>query len=179
MPEFILDKSGIVLGQPAPWEGGGLKADGAWTFGALSPIVRGYIEAMFFTECDPSINKDEVEQGHEYIDGSIPSDVGFSDLHPDALAAIIRDCGAFHVQGRDLIREADGKGDYAKPEYDTGEQVGHDFWMTRNGHGVGFWDRGLGEIGDKLSAVAREFGEPQVWFADHVTHGQAPFVYHE
>jgi hypothetical protein len=21
------------------------------------------------------------------------------------------------------------------------EQAGHDFWLTRNGHGVGFWDR--------------------------------------
>jgi len=25
-------------------------------------------------------------------------------------------------------------------EYDP-EQLGHDLWLTRNGHGVGFWDR--------------------------------------
>ena len=23
------------------------------------------------------------------------------------------------------------------------EQIGHDFWLTRNGHGTGFWDRDL------------------------------------
>ena len=23
-------------------------------------------------------------------------------------------------------------------------QAGHDFWLTRNGHGAGFWDRGQG-----------------------------------
>ena len=26
----------------------------------------------------------------------------------------------------------------------------HDYWLTRNGHGVGFWDRGLGPVGDRL-----------------------------
>ena len=25
----------------------------------------------------------------------------------------------------------------------TDEQIGHDIWMTRGGHGVGFWDRDL------------------------------------
>lgn len=29
------------------------------------------------------------------------------------------------------------------------EQVGPDFWLTRNGHGAGFWDRGRPE-GDRL-----------------------------
>lgn len=44
---------------------------------------------------------------------------------------------------------------------------GHDFWLTRQGHGVGFWDRKVlevtledgTELGDALSAVAREVGE--------------------
>ena len=31
------------------------------------------------------------------------------------------------------------------------ESVGHDFWLTSQGHGAGFWDRGLGELGDKLT----------------------------
>lgn len=38
------------------------------------------------------------------------------------------------------------------------EQAGHDFWLTRNGHGAGFWDRGLGEQGDLLTRVAKTFG---------------------
>lgn len=33
-------------------------------------------------------------------------------------------------------------------------QIGHDFWLTRNGHGAGFWDRGLGELGDRLTELA-------------------------
>ena len=26
-------------------------------------------------------------------------------------------------------------------EWDIDEQAGHDFYLTRNGHGAGFWDR--------------------------------------
>ena len=37
------------------------------------------------------------------------------------------------------------------------EQIGHDFILTRNGHGAGFWNRGLGEIGDRLTKWAKTF----------------------
>lgn len=37
------------------------------------------------------------------------------------------------------------------------EMIGHDFWLTRNGSGVGFWDRGLGDIGDRLTDIAKAF----------------------
>lgn len=41
---------------------------------------------------------------------------------------------------------------------------GHDFWLTRQGHGVGFWDRdalkvGEPELGDLLTAEAHKVGE--------------------
>lgn len=39
----------------------------------------------------------------------------------------------------------------------TEEQIGHDFWLTRNGHGSGFWDRDLGDIGTQLTATAKDF----------------------
>lgn len=32
--------------------------------------------------------------------------------------------------------------------------LGHDFALTREGHGAGFWDRGLGETGDVLTSAA-------------------------
>tara|TARA_R110002012_G_scaffold295739_1_gene492457 strand:+ start:107 stop:430 length:324 start_codon:yes stop_codon:yes gene_type:complete len=43
------------------------------------------------------------------------------------------------------------------------EQAGHDFWLTRNGHGSGFWDRGTlydseGKTGLLLSEEAEDFG---------------------
>lgn len=41
-------------------------------------------------------------------------------------------------------------------------QFAHDFWLTRNGHGAGFWDRDYSQPGkthlDTLSAIARSEG---------------------
>jgi len=36
--------------------------------------------------------------------------------------------------------------------------AGHDFFLTREGHGAGFWDRGLGELGERLASAARSHG---------------------
>jgi hypothetical protein len=46
------------------------------------------------------------------------------------------------------------------------EQVGHDFVLTRNGHGAGFWDRGLGELGDRLTAMCRPYGTFDLYVGD-------------
>lgn len=35
--------------------------------------------------------------------------------------------------------------------------AGHDLFLTSAGHGAGFWDRGLGELGDRLTEAARDF----------------------
>lgn len=45
----------------------------------------------------------------------------------------------------------------------TFESAGHDYALTRNGHGTGFWDRGLGMVGDALDAIARPYGERNLW----------------
>lgn len=41
-------------------------------------------------------------------------------------------------------------------------QYGHDFWLTRNGHGAGFWDRReleANELGERLTKLSKEFPE--------------------
>jgi hypothetical protein len=39
-------------------------------------------------------------------------------------------------------------------------------WLTRNGHGTGFWDRGLGERGDALTKSAESFGDAVLYVGD-------------
>jgi hypothetical protein len=39
------------------------------------------------------------------------------------------------------------------------EQAGHDFALTRNGHGAGFWDRGKGKAGDVLTDACEQYQE--------------------
>ena len=71
----------------------------------------------------------------------------FSDLAPRTLARIIRDCTAFRAAAGPLI---DGEE----------ERAGRDFWFTRNGHGVGFWEAGRWPepAADTLDRLARVGG---------------------
>jgi hypothetical protein len=53
-------------------------------------------------------------------------------------------------------------------------QHGHDFWLTRNGHGAGFWDRGYGDIGTKLTDACEPYGSCNLYVGDDgkvYTHG--------
>jgi hypothetical protein len=57
----------------------------------------------------------------------------------------------------------------AESDYDR-EAAGRDFWYTRNGHGVGFWDRGFkgraGAIAQRLSDSASAFRESDIYRGD-------------
>ena len=48
----------------------------------------------------------------------------------------------------------------------TMAQIGHDFGLTRNKQGTGFWDRELGSIGDKLTSVAEQYDECELYKGD-------------
>lgn len=48
----------------------------------------------------------------------------------------------------------------------SAEHAGHDFWLTRNGHGAGFWDRGLVEVGEHLTEAAERAGERDLYAGD-------------
>lgn len=46
-------------------------------------------------------------------------------------------------------------------------QIGHDFWLTRNRHGAGFWDRGAaGPAVDALVESAHAYGEQSLVIGD-------------
>jgi hypothetical protein len=132
-------------------------------FRALDSFTQGYIECAFWT-CE--------------LD-----DAAFSDLEPEALAKMIEDCQAFQQGSKHLLEQAytehpigaimpDGthvnewderlrasgaRAVMSRP-YDE-NQAGHDFWLTRNHHGAGFWDRGLGKVGDELTKNAHPYGD--------------------
>lgn len=38
------------------------------------------------------------------------------------------------------------------------EQAAHDFWLTRNGHGAGFWDGDWPEHGEELTRICEQYG---------------------
>jgi hypothetical protein len=46
------------------------------------------------------------------------------------------------------------------------DQIGHDLLLTRNGHGAGFWDRGLGSRGNRLTEYCEKIGEITIEVGD-------------
>lgn len=80
------------------------------------------------------------------------------ELSDEAKEKAMIDCDSFMDQHWELLSETPA--DYG---YD---QAGHDFWLTRNGHGAGFWDRGLGEIGEQLTTAAQEIGQCDPYIGD-------------
>ena len=49
----------------------------------------------------------------------------------------------------------------------TAEKAGHDFWLTSQGHGSGFWDGGWKIYGDMLTKLAKCYpGEMTISFKE-------------
>jgi hypothetical protein len=134
-------------------------------YAALADFDQGYVQALFFTSNAPQVDWEEFESEEHQdamregtADGVCPESAGFADLDPESVKSITADCAAFREQAADLLALAYARG-YSE------EQAGMDFWYTRNGHGVGYWDRqelDAESLGDKLSAVAKTFGEVNV-----------------
>lgn len=78
-------------------------------------------------------------------------------LAPDAREALEADCDEFLDYVEDLGIDWS--------EIDS-SQMGHDLWLTRNRHGAGFWDRGLGELGDALTKAAHAMGSRDLYVGD-------------
>ena len=56
---------------------------------------------------------------------------------------------------------------YNPTVYDDFTLLGHDFWLTRNHHGAGYWDGDLPEdIGQRLTGLADAFGECNLYVGD-------------
>lgn len=109
-------------------------SEAARDFRHLDAFTQGYVEALFFTDASTS---DDGELEH----------ATFADLAPSTLEQIKTDCARFQAEHGALLDAAYDEFDYEP------DQAGRDFWFTRNGHGAGFWDRGLGVLGDQLSAL--------------------------
>lgn len=109
----------------------------------MDKFTRAYIEAALWSSTD-----DEGEP--------LDSNYNESDIAPETLREMQADCKDFQEDFGELLYSA----------HLTSEQEGHNFWLTRNGHGTGFWDRGLGAIGDALTAAAGEYGEYNLYVGD-------------
>lgn len=98
-----------------------------------------YLEAALWSSTDG-------ERGEKQLDNYDWADGEKEKLIPDALK--------FYQDHYDDISDDLGR-------------AGHDFWLTRNGHGAGFWDGDWPEeVGERLTQVSKKYGEVYLYLGD-------------
>ena len=119
----------------------------------MNDFTRQYLVAALWSTTDESR-----EDGGDPLDDNY----GVDDIEPDAIAAAELDCDRFRELAGDLLDERSNT-----------SQGAHDFWLTRNGHGAGFWDGDWSEPhATKLDDGAKDYGEIIIYQGDDgLIHG--------
>lgn len=110
--------------------------------GSLDAFTLAYIQAALWSSTDYA--------GH-------PLDKSFTaeDIAPETLLRMSQDCAQFQRGNRGYLIDRDAA------------FGGHDFWLTRNGHGAGFWDGDWPELDAKhLTRAAHAFGSFDLYVGD-------------
>lgn len=119
----------------------------------IQEFIRGYLVAALWSSSDTDPNNEngtvELDQ-YEWADGEAEK------LH--------QDCRDFMSENEDDLLLYVEHCQYDPSKGTPFDYAGHDFWLTRCGHGTGFWDRGGSgsewrEVGERLSKQCG-FGTP-------------------
>lgn len=113
------------------------------TEGISPKELRSYLETALWSS----------DGGHP--NGSPLDDEGYTirDFSKKALNNAKRDLNKFYQKAKKLLED------------EKEVHWAHDFWLTRNGHGAGFWD-GDYEHGDELTKIAEKFGSVDLYVGD-------------
>jgi hypothetical protein len=113
----------------------------------LNSFQRAFLVAALW-----STNDESTEQGGEPLDANYD----ISDFSTEALNKLLADCDSFEESNANLLELAGDR-----------EQNGHDFWLTRCGHGCGFWDRGYDKFVSKaLTEACGRYGNVDLYVGD-------------
>lgn len=116
-------------------------------------FIRHYVAALLWSSLETSN-----EDGSEFY---LDKDYGPEDIAPEAMAKIQADCAKFIAENEENILTWKGG------KYSAEEMAGHDFLLTRNRHGSGFWDGDWGkDIGEKLTEASHKFREMNAYVGD-------------
>lgn len=125
----------------------------------LDEMVQAYIACALWSTSNP--DSETNPDVSEFLDG----DYDESDFAPETLEQARADCAQFLTLSG---IEPDGVW--------PADQAGHDFWLTRCGHGAGFWDRDLEDwdhpkdevrrLGQKYTHICEGMGELDLYPGD-------------
>lgn len=117
----------------------------------LDTFTRSYLETALW-----SSNDESNEQGGDPLD----QNYDLSDLDQKVVDQAIADCADFRKGCAELLEQAYGIRGYSEGK------AGHDFWLSRNGHGAGFFDEGQEDCWDQLQDAAEAHGSVDLYVGD-------------
>jgi hypothetical protein len=96
--------------------------------------------------------------------GNLDDDYGLEDINADTYKEIVSDC-------KDFLELCLSEGFDFRRNKEMLEQSAHDYALTRNGHGAGYWDRSEdtypGMDLNKLSELAKTQGSADLYVGDN------------
>ena len=114
----------------------------------LDQFTLAYIEAALWSSTDDK-------------DVPLDSNYSISDIADETLAVMVADCALFQSDHGTGIQESYARGG------DGPIQAGHDFWLTRNHHGAGFWDGDWAEpFASQVTDACHNYGEVNLYIGD-------------
>lgn len=141
------------------WPG---KVDASAIIAKMDGFAHSYVVAALF--CGVERKDDDPLKDNDKL-----YDVDIYDVDAETLNTMVADCAKFQDEARDIITAAAETGEcvYGPDCTDEFERAGHDFWMTRNHHGVGFWDGDWPEpMAKQLTDLAHKYGEFDLYMGD-------------
>ena len=107
-----------------------------------------------------SSNDESDESGGNPLD----QNYGVSDISDETLNIMRADCNKFW---RDNQHDLECEGVKFGPDFGQDGRAGHDFWLTRNHHGAGFWDGDWPEPqASRLTQAAHAYCERYLYVGD-------------
>lgn len=78
------------------------------------------------------------------------------------------DCTRFEQENAEALTNAIATGEVVcGPDFNEWENAAHNFWLTRNRHGAGFWDGDWPEpFAKQLTDAAHKFGSCDLYVGD-------------
>ena len=108
-------------------------------------FINAYLECALWS----SLNNDDEPLDSIYI---------LNDLAPETRQLMESEALSFFSANIGLLNET--------PEDYSYEHAGHDFWLTRNGRGSGFWDGDAGEVGNQLTTITANYPEQYLYVGE-------------
>jgi hypothetical protein len=118
----------------------------------LEKFFDGYIECALWSSVDGDGDPMEDNYDRNAID-------------PDTFKKMYEECENFYKENLEVLMSFCNE--LNKNIETAWEYAGHDFWLTRNGHGAGYFDRGVSdEVSEVLTKASKAAGTSDLYIGD-------------